>query len=294
MRNSADGNVDIHDAPSNILTRLKYIQGDLPPAAGRIAAYIADNAETVLHMSITEVAEKADASEGSVVSLCRRIGASGFQELKILLAREFVKPVQFIQEDLRENDSIEEVSDKIFTAHATSLAHTRKLLSAASLTRAVEIVCGARRIEVYGIGSSGPIAVDLAYRLLQLGMQAVAMVDSHIQAVSAAMSGSDVATITVSHSGSSIETVLATRLAKEAGARTIGITGLGKSPLQRYCDVVLHTVANETHYRTEAMSSWVSQLAIVDTLTSCCALAAAERSVANLQLSARVIGDKRY
>ena len=42
-------------------------------------------------MSITEVAEKAEASEGSVVGLCRRIGASGFQELKILIAREFVK-----------------------------------------------------------------------------------------------------------------------------------------------------------------------------------------------------------
>jgi len=42
------------------------------------------------------------------------------------------------------------------------------------------------------------------------------------------------------------------------------------------------------------MSSRVSQLAIVDTLTSCCALAEAERSVKKLQLSARVIGEKRY
>ena len=281
-------------APSNILTRLNYVQGELPPTAKRIASYIAGNAESVLRMSITEVAEKVEASEGSVVSLCRRVGASGFQELKILIARELVDPVRFIQEDLHESDSVEQVSDHIFAAHAMSLAHTRKLLSGPALTRAVEIVRNATRVEVYGIGSSGPVAVDLAYRLLQLGLRAAATVDSHIQAVNAAMTGPDVAGITVSHSGSTVETVLATRLAKEAGARTIGITGLGKSPLQRYCDVVLHTVANETNYRTEAMSSRVSQFAIVDTLTSCCALDDAERSVANLQLSARVIGEKRY
>ena len=280
--------------PGSILTRIKHIQGDLPPAAKRIAAYIAANPEAVLRMSITEVAEKADASEGSVVGLCRRIGASGFQELKILIAREYVKSVQFIQEDLRERDSVEEVSGKIFAAHATSLADTRKLLTAEALTKAVTILRKASRIEVYGIGSSSPIAIDLAYRLIQLGMRAIAMVDSHMQAVSAAMTGKDVATVTISHSGSTVETVLATRLAQEAGARTIGITGIGKSPLQRYCDVVLHTVANETHYRTEAMSSRVSQLAIVDTLTSCCALAEAEQSVKRLQLSARVIGEKRY
>jgi len=91
-----------------------------------------------------------------------------------------------------------------------------------------------------------------------------------------------------------VETVLATRLAKESGARTIGITRLGKSPLQRYCDVVLNTVANETRYRPEAMSSRVAQLAIVDTLVSCCALAEPEKSVATLQRSARVLAEKRY
>jgi DNA-binding MurR/RpiR family transcriptional regulator len=58
--------------------------------------------------------------------------------------------------------------------------------------------------------------------------------------------------------------------------------------------VVLYTVANETRYRPEAMSSRVAQLAIVDTLVSCCALADPEKSVANLQRSAQVIAEKRY
>lgn len=283
-----------NQAAGRLLARLRHLQADLPPTARRIASYIDTHAEEIIRMSITELADQVEASEGSIVSLCRRLGASGFQELKILIARELVEPMQFIQEDLHEGDSISEVSGRIFAAHANSLADTRKLLSTEALGQAVELIRAAARIDVYGIGSSGPIAVDLAYRLMQLGLRAAASIDSHMQAVNAAMSGPDVTVVTVSHSGSTVETVLATRLAKEAGAKVIGITRLGRSPLQRYCDVVLHTVANETRYRPEAMSSRVAQLAIVDTLVSCCALADPERSVAKLQLSARVIAEKRY
>jgi DNA-binding MurR/RpiR family transcriptional regulator len=279
---------------TSILTLIRHAGPGLPPTARRIASYIERNAHDVIRMSITELAEQAQASEGSVVGLCQRLGIDGFQELKILLARDLVDPVRMIQEDLRESDSVGDVAEHVFAAHIASLEETRRLLAMPALTRAVEILRAARRIEVYGIGSSGPIAQDLAYRLLQLGRDAKVVSDSHIQAVSAAMTDSSTAVVTISHSGSTRETVLATRLAREAGARTVGITRLGKSPLARYCDIVLHTVANETRYRPEAMSSRVAQLALIDTLVSCCALADARRSIARLELSARVIAAKRF
>lgn len=278
---------------NGLMTRLRCLREDLPPTARKIALFIEENAESVIRMSITEVAEQAGASEGSVVGLCRRLGASGFQELKIWLARELVEPIRFIQENLTERDSFAVASRRIFAAHLASLAETEKLLAPEALDRAVALLRGARRIEVYGIGSSAPIAEDLAYRLLQLGLPAHAVVDSHIQAVSAATAGAEVTTVTISHSGSTNETLLATRLAREAGARTIGITRFGKSPLQRHCEVILHTIANETKYRPEAMSSRVAQLAIIDTLVSCCALADPARSVTNLQRSAHILSAKR-
>ena len=283
-----------HGHAGGLLARIRQLLHDLPPTAKRIAAVLVERSDEVIHMSITDVAELADASEGSVVSLCRRLGASGFQELKILLARDLVEPVRFIQQDLHEEDSIERVSDLIFMAHAQSLAETRRLISIEALERAVRVIRAAGRIEVYGIGRSAPIAEDLAYRLLQIGLRATAAVESHVQAVSASMTSPDVAAITISHSGSTVETVLATRLAKEAGAKTIGITRYGKSPLQRYCDVTIHTVANETRYRPEAMSSRVAQLAIIDVLVSSCALVDPTKSVEHLERSARVIAEKRY
>jgi RpiR family transcriptional regulator, carbohydrate utilization regulator len=277
-----------------MLALIRHSSPALPPTARRIAAFIDEHAKEVIRMSITELAEQTSSSEGSVVGLCQRIGIKGFQELKILLARDLVEPVRLIQEDLHETDAIAEVGEHVFAAHIASLQETRKLLVEESLSRAVEMIRNARRIEVYGIGSSAPIAQDLGYRLLQLGRDTKVVTDSHIQAVSAAMTDVTTTVITVSHSGSTIETVLATKLAREAGARTIGITRLGKSPLERHCDIVLHTIANETRYRPEAMSSRVAQLAIIDTLVSCCALADARRSIAKLELSARVLAQKRF
>ncbi len=279
---------------NGILFRIRELQNELPPKARQIAELVIARPEPFIHMSITEVAEACGVSEGTIVSFCRRVGVRGFQELKIMLARDLIEPVRLIQEDLHRGDDPATVTDHIFAAHAASLQETRRLLSMDALAQAAKLLRQARRVEIYGIGSSAPIAQDLSYRLLQLGLAANAIVDSHVQAVSAGMTGPDVATVTVSHSGSTVETVLATRLAQAAGARTIGITRLGKSPLAAHCEVLLYTVANETRYRPEAMSSRVAQLAIIDTLVSCCALTDTERSVDRLQHAARILSEKRY
>ena len=277
-----------------MLALIRHSKQAMPPTARRIATFVEKNARDVIRMSITELAEQTSSSEGSVVGLCQRLGIRGFQELKILLSRDLVEPVRLIQEDLRETDTVADVGAHVFAAHIASLQETQKLLVTDSLSRAVEMIRAARRIEVYGIGSSAPVAQDLGYRLLRLGRDTKVVTDSHIQAVSAAMTDAATTVVTVSHSGSTIETVLATKLARQAGAHTIGITRMGKSPLARHCEILLHTIANETRYRPEAMSSRVAQLAIIDTLVSCCALADAKRSVAKLELSARILAEKRY
>ncbi len=276
-----------------LFVRLRELVPTLPDKAQRIGRYVLAHPAEVIGMSITDLAENAGASEGSIVTFCRRLGSAGFADFKLALSRDLVEPLQIIHEDLEEDDDGRTVARRVFQAHARSLRDTEELLDVVALERAVALLRAAQRIEVYGIGSSAPIAMDLGYRLLQLGFVVKTEVDSHVQAVSAGMAGQGTTVLTISHSGSTAETVLATQLAKEAGAATIGITRLGRSPLQRYCDVLLHTVANETRYRPEAMSSRVAQLAIIDTIISCCALAESPRSIAQLRTSAEIISKKR-
>jgi DNA-binding MurR/RpiR family transcriptional regulator len=281
-------------ALDGVRDRLQAIRPNLAPTALRIADYVLKHAEDVVHMSVTEVAEQAEASEGSVVSLCQQIGARGFQQLKIALARDLVQPVQFIHEDLARGDDVGTVASKIFHSGMQAMQDTLKVIDTKALGNAVKAIVAAKRVEVYGIGSAAPIAEDANYRLLRIGFESKSVIDSHVQAISASLTGPRVAVLTVSHSGSTHETVTATRLAKEAGATTICITNYGKSPLLAHTDIVLHTMARETQFRTEAMTSRIAQLAIVDALIACLALATYDRAVGTIARTFEVLADKRY
>ena len=276
------------------LERLRALRLSLPPAAARIAEVILAQPSEVVHCSVTEVAARAQASEGSVIALCRQLGVRGFQHLKIELARELVRPVQSIQEDLEPDDDAAAVLRKVFESGRQALADTLAVLDPAALERAATLLRCARRVEVYGIGSAAPVAEDAHVRLMRIGLDSRLATDSHLQAISATLAGPEVATLTISHSGSTLETVIATRLAREAGARTVVITQLGRSPISAHAEVLLHTAARETRYRTEAMTSRIAQFAVVDALVSRIALAIGPDAVEALRRSAEALALQRF
>jgi DNA-binding MurR/RpiR family transcriptional regulator len=282
-------------APINsALARIRSLAATLPATARRIADYIVGNPEAVMNMSITELAAATEASEGSVINFCRQLEMSGFQQLKLSLAQDLVQPVQFIHEDLSRQDDIDTVCRKIFHSGVQALRDTLSVLDTKAMSRAVQVIRAAERVEIYGIGSSAPIAEDAHYRMLRIGLEVKVVIDSHVQAISASRTGPKVAVLTVSHSGATRETVMSMKLAKEAGAKTICITNFGRSPIQSYSDVVLYTMARETRFRTEAMTSRIAQLCVVDALIAALALADHDRAVDVLSHTFEVLSEKRF
>jgi DNA-binding MurR/RpiR family transcriptional regulator len=280
--------------PNGVIPRLENSRRHLAPIAQRIVDFIIAHPQEVIGMSVTDLAARLDVSVGSIVRVCQQIDLAGFQELKLGLARELVAPAKFIHEDVTEQDDAAAVLEKVIQSDIRALVDTLKVIDPAALQRAAALIVAAERVECYGIGSSAPIAVDIYYRLLRIGINCVAVVDSHIQAVSAALTHSRVVVVTISHSGSTRETVDAMRLAKQAGASTICITNYGKSPIQEYTDVVLYTAATETLFRTEAMTSRIAQLSVADALLVCVALARFNESLRTINRTAEVLSIKRY
>lgn len=283
-----------HAPVDNALARIRALLDALAPGARRIADYVLERPEDVLKMSVTELSEATQASEGSVVNFCQRLGLSGFQQLKLSLAQAIVRPVQFIHEDLEIGDDANIVCRKIFHSGIQALQDTLSVLDPAALARAVDTLRAARRIEVYGIGSSAPIADDAHYRMLRIGLDAKAVTDSHIQAISASRTDPGVAVLTISHSGATHETVMSTKLAKAAGAQTVVITNYARSPIQAHADVVLFTMARETRFRTEAMMSRIAQLCVVDALIAALALADHDRATETLRSTFDTLSSKRF
>lgn len=278
----------------NALTRIRAALPQMSRIAARIAGYVLDNPAEVVGMSITELADATEVSEGSIINFCKGIGLSGFQHLKLSLAQEIVQPVQFIHEDLLRDDATEAVCRKVFHSGIQALRDSLSVLDPQALAAAVDIIRTAKRVEIYGIGSSAPIAEDVHYRMLRIGLDARVVTDSHIQAISASRCGPDVAVLTISHSGSTNETLASTRLAHEAGAKTVVITNFGRSPIQAFANIVLFTMARETRFRTEAMTSRIAQLCLIDALIAALALADYERSTEVLKQTFDVLSIKRF
>ncbi|MCC6827594.1 MAG: MurR/RpiR family transcriptional regulator [Novosphingobium sp.] len=283
-----------HRPIENALARIRASLPQMSRIATQIADYVVAHPRDVVGMSITELAEAAEASEGSVINFCRSIGLSGFQQLKLSLAQETVQPVQFIHEDLDRSDTTATVCRKVFHSGIQALSDTLSVLDPTALAVAVETIRAARRVEIYGIGSSAPIAEDTHYRMLRIGLDARVVIDSHVQAISASRCTPDVAVLTISHSGATNETIAATRLAREAGAKTVVITNFGRSPIQAYADTVLFTMARETRFRTEAMASRIAQLCVIDALIAALALADYDRSTEALRQTFDVLSIKRF
>jgi len=285
----------VDQAPvGSVLARIRTQLSGMSRSARQIADYVLEQPDAIMKMSVTELAEVARVSEGSIINFCRGLGMTGFQQFKLSLAQESVQPVQFIQEDLERSDTTDLICRKIFNAGIQALRDTLSVLSPEVLAEAVNVLRNAKRIEVYGIGSSAPIAEDAYYRMLRIGLDAKVAVDSHVQAISASRAGPDVAVLTISHSGSTHETVAATKLAREAGAKTVVITNFSKSPIQAYADVVLFTMARETKFRTEAMTSRIAQLCVVDALIAALAMADYDNATQTLRSTFDVLSIKRF
>jgi DNA-binding MurR/RpiR family transcriptional regulator len=279
---------------SNIVNRIKIKRDSFGARTRELADYVIENPMEVAGLSITQLSEATGVSEGSVINFCRQLGLKGFQQLKLSLAQEVVQPVQFIHEDLQPDDDTRTICRKMFLAGEQALRDTMSILDPDAIAAAVDMIRSAQRVEIYGIGSSASIAEDAQYRMLRIGLEAKVVVDSHIQAISASQTGPDVAVLTISHSGATHETLASTRLAKEAGAKVIVVTNFASSPIQAFADIKLFTMSRETKFRTEAMTSRIAQLCVIDALIAALAIRDYDRSTETLRKTFDVLSMKRF
>lgn len=238
----------------------------LRPAEARLATYIRSHPHDVIQLSITDLSDRSGTSEATAVRLCRRLGFRGFQDFKIGLAQSLVGPLQTIHEEIDDQDTIETVKAKVFGAASQAIQDTLSVIDSREFARAVELLDSAPKILFTGAGTSGWVCMDAALKLIKVGCNAVAHADAHSQLVAASLLGPDCVCFGVSHSGATRDTLEVLETAKATGAHTLCITGAPKSPITRIADVKLFTSAKETAFKTEAMTSRIAQLAIVDAL----------------------------
>jgi len=274
--------------------RIQGTYSSLRTAEQRVADFILKHAEELIYLTVTELAERTQTSESTVVRLCQKIGYKGYQEFKIMLARDLVGPTETVYEQIAATDALPALKSKVFQANAQALKDTIEVLSDEELERAVDAIANARRVEVYGIGGSAPLALDAYHKFMKLGISAVALSDSDLMAMSSSLLGPGDVALGVSHTGASRDVCDAMENAQKAGATTICITHRATSPITKVSNVKLFTAAKETAFGSDAMSSRISQLSIIDVLYAAVANKNYDRALARIQKTREASAGKRY
>lgn len=266
MQRDADGNsyAATVQSPINSLTRIRSSYPVLASSELRVANWVMQQPEKIMHLSMAQVAQACGVSDTTVLRFCRNAGFQGYTDLKLSIARDLVSPTQVIHDDIAPSDGPAVIARKVFMSNIQALYDTLEVLNEDALNRAINLLTTAKRILIVGVGTSAPIVQNMYNMLMRLGLQCKAQTDSYLQLMEVALLGPGDVVVAVSQSGSSIDPVLTLKQAHENGAATICITGNAQSPITEYADVTLLSVAREA--RIEAIASRLAQVSIADAL----------------------------
>jgi DNA-binding MurR/RpiR family transcriptional regulator len=249
-----------------IIDKIKNTYDQLSKIEQKIADVIVNNTEDSLFQSIYDIAEKAEVSVSSVSRFVKILGFDSFKQFKVTLARETTYKSQFIFKEIFNHDSKDLVVNKIMNSEAISIEETLRTVNIQTIVEIVEKILSANRIMFFGVGASGYICKIASAIFSNLDINAYAFNEPTLIIGNALrLKEKDVA-IGITHSGRSMLTCKALEIAKENNACTVGITNYLKSPLAHVSRYLLCTSYPETQVKVYALSSRVSQLALIHAL----------------------------
>lgn len=256
-----------------LLTQISWLKPELALGQQKIADFILQNSEAMMHVTSQALAEQVGVSQSAVVKFSQKLGFSGFPALKLAILNELnqpaldsVNPDSVLHNRIESGDSLLVMAQKLAHEKNHSIAETTRRLDFDQLQRVVELLDHAGRIQIVGIGGAGLVAKDLSFKLQKIGLVTLVESDHHVQIVAAqTLSAGDVQ-IVISFSGNRKDMLIAAKVAKERGATVVAICGNRKSRLCKLADFMLESLAEEETWRSSAISSRTAQNTVTDLL----------------------------
>lgn len=257
----------------NILIKIRESYCDLGDKDRAIAEFILNNENDIPKFTIRQIAEGCNVSQAAVVRFCKIFGSDGFKDFRRRLTTDMLEqaqkaqPTGYITADLQGDEDISSIVQRITANNSHSIQETEELLDMHTLENAIDFLADAPRIDFFGVGASGIVALDAHQKFIRIGKTCNASQDSHIQLTLASSLKPGDAAVAISYSGRTKDTIEHAAVAKERGAHVIVLTKYGsENPLAKLGDVVLYTTSSETVYRSSATSSRIAQLTMIDIL----------------------------
>ncbi|WP_375598572.1 MurR/RpiR family transcriptional regulator [Devosia sp. Naph2] len=238
--------------------------------------------DSVLKMSIVDLAAEADVSPPTVTRFCRRLGCDSYADFKVRLAQSrFVGQRYFAPAS--GPSSVHEIAQGIVNGIQSTIYDTFDTLDFDAIERAAESIVKSSFILSFGSGgASSMMAVETEARLFRLGLKVAASIDHQVQMMRAASAPLGAVVIAYSLSGNNVPLVKALSVAGEYGLTRIVVSRPG-SIMAEQADILLPVHWRENQDILRPTPGRYAFLATVDILSQTIAARLGPPAVASMR-----------
>lgn len=140
-----------------------------------VAEYILGHMDQIPDISAGELARASLTSKATVVRLSKKLGLSGYQELKLRLVAEMNQSERISQliskEPITGNSSYSDIILTLPGLYDKAITNTRLTLDKNTMMRIGRFLQGAECIDIYGTGISYVLAQAAAFKFATLGLE---------------------------------------------------------------------------------------------------------------------------
>jgi DNA-binding MurR/RpiR family transcriptional regulator len=232
----------------------------------QVADYILAHPGKIMLLSIADLAAACKVSEPTVMRFLHKMEYRSYQVFRVNMAQECARDTsQALYSHVVLGDKSQEIIEKVIASTRCSLNDALSVLKSDVLEKFCQRLFTAKKVFIIGIGATYAVAFDLYHKLLKLGMDAACSNDAHIINISCGnMDPRSSLLVALSHSGESREILDGAARAKKRGCPVFAITSFPNSSLAKLCGQALISASHETSYRSDALTSRIIQLCIID------------------------------
>lgn len=257
-------------ATYDLISKIREGYEQYTKAERKVAQFVLEQPKQVLFMSISDLADACEVGDTSVFRFCRSLKLQGYQEFKMKLSLCLGSEGHSDNEEAHDAISLKEpfgiLAKKILQNNVSVLNETHALIREETFDHAMDYLDAAQRIHFFGVGTSALSAMVAMNKFLRITPHVYSTMDSHMQAMTAAMLSENDLAVVISYSGATKDTIHVAKLAKNAGAKVVSITRFAKSPLTTYSDVTILCGANEGPLDGGSTSAHMSQMFLIDVM----------------------------
>lgn len=251
---------------SSVTARIKTHYKNFGASSQKLADFILKNGVNCASLRIKDFAEQAGVSSATLSRFANQLGYQGFSQFRWDLSNN--GPTSKLQKvrQVSPDDTPKMVSQKLLSSNIETLNETFALMTNDQLSQASQLLTKADHIAFFGLGSSNIVAEECYHMFLRTPKRISYASDYHINIMQATRMDKHGLGILISHTGNDNDILYIADILKRQHVPIITITSFANSPLDDYGTIRFHSISADQKYRTEALLSVTSQIAIADTL----------------------------